>query len=68
MGGVGETASEAIPFFVRSNFGGYPVLPGPFQLAWAFVCGGLCGMGFARNKLVELDGEGNVIAMYRDAL
>ena len=68
MGGGGETASEAIPSFVRSNFDGYPVLPGPFQLEWAFVCGGLCGMGFTRNKVVVLDSEEDVIAMYRDGI
>lgn len=36
-------------------------------LDWAFICGGLCGMGFTRNKVVVLDTQGNVIAMYLDA-
>jgi hypothetical protein len=36
-------------------------------LEWGFVCGGLCGMGFTRNKLVVLDSKGEVIAMYLDA-
>lgn len=36
-------------------------------LEWRFTCGGLCGMGFTRNKLVVLDGHGNVVAMYLDA-
>jgi len=36
-------------------------------LEWGFVCGGLCGMGFTRNKLVVLDSKGDVIAMYLDA-
>jgi len=36
-------------------------------LEWSFVCGGLCGMGFTRNKLVVLDSKGNVMAMYLDA-
>jgi hypothetical protein len=36
-------------------------------LEWGFTCGGLCGMGFTRNKLVVLDGHGNVVAMYLDA-
>jgi len=36
-------------------------------LEWSFICGGLCGMGFTRNKLVVLDANGNVIAMYLDA-
>ena len=36
-------------------------------LEWGFVCGGLCGMGFTRNKVVVLDFQGNVIAMYLDA-
>ena len=36
-------------------------------LEWGFNCGGLCGMGFTRNKVVVLDSQGNVIAMYIDA-
>jgi hypothetical protein len=36
-------------------------------LQWGFTCGGLCGMGFTRNKIVVLDSHGNVIAMYLDA-
>lgn len=36
-------------------------------LEWGFHCGGLCGMGFIRNKLVVLDSHGNVVAMYLDA-
>lgn len=36
-------------------------------LKWSFNCGMLCGMGFTRNKLVVLDDQGNVIAMYLDA-
>lgn len=36
-------------------------------LQWGFVCGGLCGMGFTRNKVVVLDSHGSVLAMYLDA-
>lgn len=36
-------------------------------LKWSFTCGGLCGMGFTRNKLVVLDNNGNIVAMYLDA-
>ena len=36
-------------------------------LEWGFVCGGLCGMGFTRNKVVVLDSQGDVVAMYLDA-
>jgi hypothetical protein len=36
-------------------------------LEWGFVCGGLCGVGFTRNKLVVLNGDGDVIALYLDA-
>ena len=36
-------------------------------LVWGFNCGGLCGMGFTRNKIVLLDRSGNVIAMFLDA-
>ena len=36
-------------------------------LEWGFTCGGKCGMGFTRNKLVVLDNRENVVAMYLDA-
>jgi hypothetical protein len=36
-------------------------------LKWGFGCGGLCGMGFTRNKVVVLNDKGEVIAMYLDA-
>ena len=37
------------------------------DLSWSFICGGLCGMGFSRNKVVVLDRHGEVIALYLDA-
>jgi hypothetical protein len=37
------------------------------NLNWSFTCGGLCGMGFTRNKLVVFNSQGDVIAMYLDA-
>jgi hypothetical protein len=43
------------------------VYVGDLTLEWSFTCGSLCGMGFTRNKLVVLDANGNVIAMYLDA-
>jgi len=36
-------------------------------LEWGFGCGGLCGMGFTRNKLVVLNSNGEVVALYLDA-
>lgn len=36
-------------------------------LKWSFTCGGLCGMGFTRNKVVVLDSRGNIIALYLDS-
>ena len=36
-------------------------------LTWGFTCGGLCGMGFTRNKMVVLDSKGDVLAMYSDS-
>lgn len=36
-------------------------------LKWSFTCGGLCGVGFTRTKVVVLDANGNVLAMYLDA-
>lgn len=37
------------------------------NLEWSSICGGLCGIGFTRNKLVVFDKKGNVIQMYLDA-
>ena len=37
------------------------------NLEWSSICGGLCGVGFTRNKLVVFDKKGNVIEMYLDA-
>ena len=37
------------------------------DLTWGFTCGGLCGMGFTRNKIVVLGRHGEVIALYLDA-
>lgn len=37
------------------------------DLMWSFRCGGRCGMGFARNKIVVLGRNGEVIALYLDA-
>jgi hypothetical protein len=36
-------------------------------LEWGFGCGMLCGMGFTRNKLVVLNTNGDVVALYLDA-
>lgn len=36
-------------------------------LKWGFQCGGLCGVGWTRKKVVVLDSSGNVLAMYLDA-
>jgi hypothetical protein len=37
------------------------------NLEWSQVCGGLCGAGYKRNKVVVLDQSGNVLAMFLDA-
>lgn len=37
------------------------------NLEWSHICGGLCGMGFKRNKVVVLDSGGNVVALFLDA-
>ncbi len=36
-------------------------------LTWDFHCGGLCGGGFKRNKVVVLDRRGDVSALFMDA-
>jgi len=37
------------------------------NLEWSSSCGGLCGVGFTRNKLVVFDKKGEVVEMYLDA-
>lgn len=36
-------------------------------LKWGFGCGGQCGVGWTRNKVVVLDASCNVLALYLDA-
>ena len=36
-------------------------------LIWSQACGGLCGHGFTRNKVVILDENGNILEMFLDA-
>jgi hypothetical protein len=49
----------------KDSFGN--VYVADLTLDWSFTCGGLCGIAFTRNKLVVLDSNGNVIAMYLDS-
>jgi hypothetical protein len=37
------------------------------NLEWSSMCGGLCGVGFKRNKLVVLDAKGAVLELFLDA-
>lgn len=67
---IGLKYVGVIRYFDRYSHSGNTfenVYVGDLTLEWSFTCGGLCGMGFTRNKLVVLDANGNVIAMYLDA-
>jgi hypothetical protein len=35
-------------------------------LTWAQVCGGLCGSGFTRNKIVVMSPSGEILDMFLD--
>ena len=35
-------------------------------LTWAQVCGGLCGFGFTRNKIVVMSRSGEILGMFLD--
>lgn len=37
------------------------------NLTWGQVCGGLCGHGFTRNKVVVLDEDGAILDLFLDA-
>jgi hypothetical protein len=59
-----------IKFFVEYLHGKdtwHGVYVADLTLKWSFICGGLCGVGFTRNKIVVLDAKGDVLAMYLDA-
>jgi hypothetical protein len=67
---IGLKYVGAIRYFDRYFHNGNTfenVYVGDLTLEWSFTCGGLCGMGFTRNKVVVLDANGNVIAMSLDA-
>ena len=35
-------------------------------LTWAQICGGLCGSGFTRNKIVVMSPDGQILEMFLD--
>ncbi len=37
------------------------------SLSWGEICGGLCGHGWTRNKIVVLNDKGDVLEMFLDA-
>lgn len=37
------------------------------NLEWSQICGGLCGAGYKRNKVVVIDAAGNVLRLFLDA-
>lgn len=62
--------SAGIKFMVRYTHGKDSlanVYVADLTLTWGFNCGGLCGVGWTRNKVVVLDASGNVLALYLDA-
>ena len=53
--------------YSHANYKFKDVYVADLTLQWGFDCGSLCGVGFTRNKVVVLDGQGKVLAMYLDA-
>jgi hypothetical protein len=37
------------------------------NLTWSSICGGLCGIGFTRNKIVVFDSNGDLLDLFLDA-
>ena len=51
----------------RNNVNFRDVYVAELNLEWSQTCGGLCGAGYKRNKVVVLDATGNVLRMFLDA-
>lgn len=60
-------AIKLLPEYHHAQDVFHDVYVADLNLKWSFVCGGLCGVGFTRNKVVVLDQQGNILAMYLDS-
>jgi len=52
--------------YVRSGKTFKDVYVAEMILTWGQVCGGLCGYGFTRNKVVVLKADGEIVYVFLD--
>jgi hypothetical protein len=59
-------AIKKMDVYTRSGKTFKNVYVADLTLTWAQVCGGLCGAGFTRNKIVVLGMKGEILEMFLD--
>lgn len=61
-----EASIKKMDVFTRSGKTFNNVYVANMTLTWGQVCGGLCGAGFTRNKIVVLGLKGEILEMFLD--
>jgi hypothetical protein len=67
---TGLKYSASIKHFENYEHAGtkfHDVYVADLNLEWSSICGGLCGIGFTRNKLVVFDNNGELLELFLDA-
>jgi hypothetical protein len=61
-----EASIKQVDAYERAGKSFTNVYVANMTLTWAQVCGGLCGFGFTRNKIVVLSPSGEIVGMFLD--
>lgn len=61
-----EASIKKVDAYERAGKSFTNVYVANMTLTWAQVCGGLCGFGFTRNKIVVLSLSGEIVGMFLD--
>ena len=61
-----EASIKKMDVYERAGRGFNNVYVANMTLTWAQVCGGLCGYGFTRNKIVVMSPSGEILEMFLD--
>jgi len=61
-----EASIKKMEVYERSGKSFNNVYVANMTLTWGQVCGGLCGSGFTRNKVVVMSPSGEILEMFLD--
>jgi hypothetical protein len=61
-----EASIKKVDAYERAGKSFTNVYVANMTLTWAQVCGGLCGFGFTRNKIVVMSPNGEILGMFLD--